>query len=163
MRGPWREPMVWLLVALPLSAVIAAFWLLYAAAHSSGNDDLVADTVRSTGEVQVSDLGPDAIAQRRNLSAVLRVGRQRIDVIPVTGDFDLKAPLTLSLQHPSRAASDQTLQLQPGANGWFANAAISDSHDWIAQLAPADGRWRIEGRLPRQQQATRLAPKLAGP
>ena len=163
MRGPWREPMVWLLVALPLSAVIAAFWLLYAAAHSSGNDDLVADDVRSTGQIQVADLGPDTVARQRNLSAVLRVEGQRIDVIPVTGDFDRHAPLTLSLRHPARAASDRLLSLQPDETGWFANVTVADDHDWVAQLSPADDRWRIEGRLPRQQHAARLAPKLAGP
>ncbi|MFL6592796.1 MAG: FixH family protein [Luteimonas sp.] len=154
--------MVWLLVALPLSAVVAAFWLLYAAAHSSGNDDLVPDRIQKTGEIQVSNLGPDSVAQRRNLSAVLRVEPQRVDVIPVTGDFDRNAPLRLSLRHPARAASDRTLVLKPDDAGWSAVGTIAKDNDWIVELAPSDNLWRIQGRLPREQQAARLAPNLAG-
>ena len=160
-RSPWREPMVWLLVALPLSAVVAAFALLFAAARSSGNDDLVADPVQQTGQIQVSDLGPDTVAQQRQLSAILSVGNRRIELIPVSGDFDRHAPLRLSLRHPARAASDRTLSLQPSADGWQIATSLDASHDWIVQLSPADGVWRIEGRLPKQQRAVRLAPRLA--
>lgn len=159
-RSPWREPMVWLLVALPLSAVIAAFALLYAAAHSSGNNDMVADPVQQTGQMQVSDLGPDAVAQQRQLSAVLYVDARGIEVIPVSGDFDRHAPLRLSLWHPARAASDRAVTLQPSADGWQVATPLDASHDWIVQLAPADAAWRIEGRLPKQQRAVRLAPRL---
>ena len=160
-RSPWREPMVWLLVALPLSAVIAAFALLFAAAHSSGNNDMVADPVQQTGQIQVSDLGPDTSAQQRQLSAVLHVGAGGIDVIPVSGDFDRHAPLRLSLRHPARAASDRALSLQASAIGWHVATTLEPSHDWIVQLMPAEGTWRIEGRLPKQQRAVRLAPRLA--
>jgi hypothetical protein len=160
-RSPWREPMVWLLVALPLSAVVAAFALLFAAAHSSGNDDMVSDPVQQTGQIQVSDLGPDTVAQQRQLSAVLHVGAGSIDVLPVTGDFDRHASLRLSLRHPARAASDRALTLQPSADGWHVATPLEPGHDWIVQLTPADGAWRIEGRLPKQQRAVRLAPRLA--
>lgn len=153
--------MVWLLVALPLSAVVAAFGLLYAAAHSSGNNDMVADPVQQTGQIQVSDLGPDTVAQQRQLSAVLHVGAGGIDVLPVTGDFDRHAPLRLSLRHPARAASDRLLALQPSPDGWHVATPLDPGHDWIAQLTPSDGAWRIEGRLPKQQRAVRLAPRLA--
>lgn len=160
-RSPWREPMVWLLVALPLSAVVAAFALLFAAAHSSGNDDMVADHVQQTGQVQVADLGPDTVAQHRQLSAVFHVDAHGVEVIPVTGDFDRHAALRLSLRHPALAAADRELALQPSANGWQAMTALDGGHDWIVQLSPADGSWRIEGRLPRQQGAVRLAPRMA--
>ncbi|WP_159016623.1 FixH family protein [Cognatiluteimonas profundi] len=160
-RSPWREPMVWLLVALPLSAVVAAFALLFAAARSSGNNDLVADPVQQTGQIQVADLGPDTVAQQRQLSAVFHVGARSVEVIPVTGDFDRHAGLRLSLRHPARAASDRELALKPSTNGWQAMTAVDASHDWIVRLSPADGSWRIEGRLPRQQRAVRLAPRLA--
>jgi len=160
-RSPWREPMVWLLVALPLSAVVAAFALLFAAAHSSGNNDMVADPVQQTGQIQVADLGPDTVAQQRQLSAVFHVDAHGVEVIPVTGDFDRHAALRLSLRHPARAASDRELVLQPSPNGWHVATALDAGHDWIVQLSPTDGGWRIEGRLPRQQGAVRLAPRMA--
>ena len=39
-------------------------------------------------------------------------------------------------------------------------ADIDDAHDWRLQLTPADTRWRLKGRLPRQQYAARLAPSV---
>lgn len=161
-HSPWREPMVWMLVALPLAAVVASALLIMAALRSGG-DDAIADPVQSTAQIQVSDLGPDTQAQQRQLSAVLRVGAGFVDVLPATGDFDRRAPLQLSLRHPTIAAADLALQLQPTETGWRAKIALDDGHDWKLQLAPKDGSWRILGRLPKHQQAARLAPALAAP
>lgn len=161
-RSPWREPMVWMLVALPLASVVASA-LLITAALRSGGDDAIADPVQSTAQIQVSDLGPDMQAQQRQLSAVLRVGAGFVEVLPATGDFDRRAPLKLSLRHPTLAAADRQLQLQPTATGWRASITLDDGHDWRLQLAPTDASWRILGRLPRHQRAARLAPVLATP
>jgi hypothetical protein len=161
-RSPWREPMVWMLIALPLAAVVASVWLLVAALRSGG-DDAIADPVQSTAQIQVSDLGPDMQARQRQLSAVLRVGAGFVEVLPVSGDFDRRAPLKLSLRHPAIAAADRALQLQPTPTGWRARIALDSGHDWKLQLAPTDGRWRILGRLPKGQQAAHLAPVLAAP
>jgi hypothetical protein len=161
-RSPWREPMVWMLVALPLASVVASA-LLITAALRSGGDDAIADPVQSTAQIQVSDLGPDLQAQQRQLSAVLRVGAGFVEVLPATGDFDRRAPLQLSLRHPTIAAADLALQLQPTATGWRARIFLDSGHDWRLQLAPSDGRWRILGRLPKGQQAVRLAPVLSAP
>jgi hypothetical protein len=92
---------------------------------------------------------------------VLHLTARGVEIIPVTGDFDRKAPLRLSLRHPARADADRALVLQPSSNGWRAPASLDAGHDWIARLESTDGRWRIEGRLPRQQHAVRLAPRLA--
>jgi hypothetical protein len=43
--SPWRNPMVWLVVGLPLSAVIAGFITLWIAAH--GADPLVGSQAAS--------------------------------------------------------------------------------------------------------------------
>ena len=82
-------------------------------------------------------------------------------MVPATGEFARKAPLRLLLQHPSRTAADLELELAPTAAGWRAEQAIDDGHDWIVELSAADGGWRLHGRLPKQQHATRLAPSLA--
>ena len=91
------------------------------------------------------------------------VGSGFIEVIPVTGDFDRNAPLRLSLRHPTLAAADLSLSLQPAADGWRAHTRISVDHDWTLQLDPGDGSWRILGRLSRHVQAARLGPALATP
>lgn len=162
-RSPWREPMVWMLVALPLASVLASAWLIVSAVRSSGGDDAVADPVRRTAQIQVSDLGPDKRAQQRQLSAVLRVDAGFVEVLPASGDFDRSIPLRLSLRHPSLAAADIVLDLRPTESGWRARIALAAGHDWKLQLAPLDGSWRIVGRLPRHQNAARLAPVLAAP
>ena len=161
-RSPWQEPMVWLIAALPLASVVAAVLLLIAAIRSGG-DDAVADPVQRTAQIQVSDLGPDTLARQRQLSAVLRVDAGLVQVFPVSGDFDQGSALVLSLRHPARADADRLLQLEPIATGWQANLALDMGHDWKIQLAPIDGAWRIQGRLPKGQHATRLAPALAAP
>jgi hypothetical protein len=53
------------------------------------------------------------------------------------------------------------LELLPSARGWALQQPLDDSHDWKLQLQPADARWRLKGRLPRQQHAARLAPSVA--
>ena len=68
-RSPWREPMVWMLVALPLGSVVASAWLI-AAALRSGGDDAIADPVQGTAQIQVSDLDPDLRAAARRCAAV---------------------------------------------------------------------------------------------
>ena len=50
-RPPWKEPMVWLVVAIPAASVLASVALLVTAARSSGNNDVVADPVRRTAQI----------------------------------------------------------------------------------------------------------------
>jgi uncharacterized protein len=159
-RSAWREPMVWLIAAIPVAAVIATIALLVTASRSSGTDDSVADDVRRTAQVQVADLDPDARAQQLHLSAIVRVGRSSVEVIPVDGEFDRNSPLTLSLNHPSREEFDRTLELAPVATGWRSDANVDLGHDWNVQLVPSDRAWRLQGRWNARQQATYLHPAL---
>ena len=162
-RPAWREPMVWLVVAIPAASVVASFALLFAAARSSGNNDLVADPVRRTAQIQTADLGPDARAARLRLAALLRIDGADVEVLPLTGRFDTGASLTLALRHPTDAARDRTLVLQATASGWRLPSRIDAGNDWNLQLGPADGRWRLQGRLGRDQRSARLDPAHAAP
>ena len=159
--SPWKQPVVWLVVALVTASVVGGV-VMVRVAGSGGPMDAVPDEVRRTGQVQQAELGPDARAAALKLSAVLRVDRKQdaVEVIPVTGEFDRDAPLTLSLHHPLHAEQDQVLTLAPGDTGWRAAALPDPGHDWNLQLAPADGGWRLRGRLPRGQQAAHLAPAV---
>ena len=159
--SPWKQPVVWLVVALVTASVVGGV-VMVRVAGSGGPMDAVPDEVRRTGQVQQAELGPDARAAALKLSAVLRVDRKQdaVEVIPVTGEFDRDAPLTLSLHHPLHAEQDQVLTLAPGDTGWRAAASPDSGHDWNLQLAPADGGWRLRGRLPRGQQAAHLAPAV---
>ena len=160
--SPWRQPVIWLVVALPLAAVLAS-GILITMAIRSGGDDAVADPVRRTAQIQETELGPDESAQRLGLSAVLRIEPGLLEVLPATGEFDRRAPLLLDLRHPTRARNDIVLRLSPSANGWRAPLRVAGDHDWLVQLRPGDASWRLLGRLPKGQGATRLASALESP
>lgn len=156
----WKTPMMWLVIGLPLASVVAGISLVVIAVRSGGAD-VVRDEVQRVSQIQTTNLGPDEQASTLGLSALLRTDEGVVHVIPVTGDFDRRAPLHVLAQHPTRATGDVEITLPPADGNWSADFALDDSHDWILQLTPADGSWRLHGRLPRQQHAVRLAPSLA--
>lgn len=158
----WREPMVWLLVAIPALAVLASVLLLISADRTSGNNDLVPDKVQRTGQAQVADLAPSERAQFLGLGAVVRVSARGIDVFATGGRFDRNQPLLLSLTHPLEAPKDRSFEVQPSSLGWHADGEVDLGHDWNARLQPKDGSWRIDGRWLRGEQAVFVQPAVAG-
>lgn len=163
--SPLRMPIMWLVIALPILSIVAGVGLVVVAVRS-GSTDAVIDPVQRTAQIQTTELGPDARASALKLSAVLRVGTDMIELLPVGGGFadgDVRRdePLTLTLSHPSEAAQDRTVTLMPSELGWRANTEPAPDHDWLLQLAPADRSWRLRGRLPAGQRAAHLALALA--
>src|SRR3546814_1227870 len=55
-RHPLREPMIWLVIALPLAAVLGGIWMMVLSSRS-GSIDSVSDDVQRTGKIQTTDLG----------------------------------------------------------------------------------------------------------
>lgn len=159
-RSAWREPMVWLIVALPLASVVAGIALLVTASRSGGSD-AIADPVTRTGQVQVADLSPDERARQLGLRAIIRVDKDLLEVLPVGGEFMRDQALRVALHHPTRAAADRTLLLQPTTTGWRIATALDESHDWRVRVTARDGSWRLQGRLPKGQRAALLNPALA--
>lgn len=158
-QSPWRNPIVWLVIALPGTVVIASIVMLFIA--GAGGNDEIRDDVTRTAQIQTTDLGPDAVAAEQKLSAIVRTDEDGfVEVLPVSGTFDHKAPLRLTLAHPADSGRDIELMLAPGELGWRADATPDDSHDWKVQLGPQDSHWRLQGRLPKGQQATNLRPSL---
>ena len=161
-KSLWRNPVMWLVVGLPLLSIVAGVGLVVTAVRTGGADP-VNDPVRRVAQIQTADLGPDAAAKKLGLSAVLRVEDGIVEVLPATGEFPRAQPLRLVLEHPTRQAEDLRLELPPEGPGWRLQQAVDPQHDWVVQLHAADGSWRLHGRLPRQQHAARLAPSLGAP
>lgn len=159
-RSLWRNPMLWLIAALPVAAIVGGVSMVVIT--SGQGDDAVADDVRRTAQIQVADIGPDARAQQMKLSAVVRRGKGLIEVIPVNGPFDRAAPLTLALRHPTRGELDRTVELAPTATGWRVDDKLDLTHDWNVQLGPTDRSWRVQGRWPAGQEAAYLRPAVGG-
>lgn len=159
-RPFWREPMMWLVIGLPLLSVVAGVLLLTLAVRDSS--DSLGDVVQRTAQIQVADLSPDARARDLRLSAIVRIDEGFVEVLPVTGDFDRTRPLRLVMRHPALAASDLELQLLPGDTGWRADAEPGQGHDWKLELMPEGLPWRLQGRLPAGQRAAHLKPAFSG-
>lgn len=158
---PWyREPMVWLMIAFPLSAVIAGLSTV-AIAVRAGGADAVPEAVRRTAQVQIADLAADqrALALGLSASVELDVGT---DAVRVTLIGDAEPPLRLQLTavHPTTAAADAALPLVRQGDVFLGRFAADRGHDWKLVLAPDDGAWRLIGRLPAGVMRARLHPAL---
>ena len=159
---PWRQPMMWLVVGLPALTVIGLVSLVIIAA-GPGSTDSIDTSVQRTGRMQTADLGPDQAAARLQLSALLRVDRDSLEVLPLHAGFDTGKPLRLAMRHPVRAELDRQFLLQPSAGGWRVPAPTLElDHDWTLQLAPEGGAWRLQGRLVKGQLSARLQPVAPG-
>lgn len=156
----WRNPVFWLVLLLPLAAVVAGVGMVVVASRSSGNNDLVNDEVRRTGQIQQAAIGPDAAARAAGLSLVLRSQDGVLELFPATGQFDRTRPLRLLLEHPTEARRDLRLELTPSATGWRVVQALPAADHWNLSVTDPDGRWRLKGRLDAGLQAARLAPAL---
>jgi hypothetical protein len=143
---PWyRVPIVWLAIALPLTAVIAGFTTLWLAIVS--DDGLVADDYYRRGQEINRDLTRDRAAAARGLKAMLRwqpPGELRIR-------FNVEAaalPTQLEVQflHATRGGLDQKILLTRAPDGSYRTLlpALADGR-WHVQLAGDD--WRLSGTL----------------
>lgn len=159
--SPWRQPIMWVVVGLPAAVVVAGIMMIVIAG-GEGGIDTSGDEVRRMAQVQTTDLSPDETARDGKFSAIVRTDPELgiVEVLPVSGDFDRRSPLRLTLAHPALESADLPLLLQPTDTGWRTDAQVDVSHDWNVQLAPEDAHWRLQGRLPKDQLATNLRPKL---
>ncbi|MFP7721301.1 FixH family protein [Lysobacter sp. A3-1-A15] len=160
----WRNPVIWLVIGLPLVAVVAGIGLIVVSVRSGGSD-AVPEDVRRTAQVQVADIGPDAVAARRQLRAVVRIDPEGgfVEVIPAAGDFDGAQLLVLTLVHPASQADDVELQLQRSDAGWRAPLRLDAGPAWNLVLEASDGSWRLQGRLVEGTLAAVVQPALRSP
>ena len=146
-RKPWyREPWVWLLIALPMSAVIGGMITIYLAISSA--DGLVVDDYYKRGKAINLDLARDEAAARHGVEASLALGTEGDTVSLRLGAIDGSWPDTvrLSLLHPTRAGQDQLLMLRHVGEGNYRAAidGLTQGH-WYVQLEADD--WRLSGTL----------------
>ena len=162
---PWhRERMLWLVIALPLAAVVAGFATLVIAIRAGGSD-AVPDEVRRRAQIQTSDLSADARAADLRLAGEIRVESDTGAVrVRLNRPIDTPA-LELRLVHPTDAIEDRAIPLIASGSGtWLGRlGGIDLDHDWLLQLAPADRGWRLQGRWQSGAAMAPLEPALAHP
>jgi hypothetical protein len=144
---PWhRQPWVWLLIALPMTAVIGGMVTIYIAVTTS--DGLVVDDYYRRGKAINLDLARDRAAAGHQLQARLAIDLryQRVTLNLQAQDYELPAVVTLAIMHPTRAGHDQMVQLQLVDAGRYAGTVSGLAQGrWLVQLSADD--WRLSGVL----------------
>lgn len=141
----WKEPMVWLIIALPLAAVIASIVTVFIASRSA--DTLVQGDYQKEGLALLQVTERDQRAAQLGLSAQIRLRDGRVWV-ELSGQLDA-APeyLMMLLAHPTQAEKDLALSLSHQGGTHYAGV-VPDLRgvNWQVQLEPADQSWRLAGR-----------------
>ena len=160
----YAEPWVWLLIALPMSAVIGGMITIYLAVTTS--DGLVVDDYYNRGKAINMDLARDVAAASHDLRARLDLdlAGRRILLSLESRDNLHPALVRFSLLHPTRPGYDQVIVLQPAAGKDTYAGTLQEVRDgnWYVQLEADD--WRLSGALqtPRDSVVV-LAPAAAVP
>jgi len=163
-KRPWyREPWVWLIIALPMTAVIASMFTIYKAVSTA--DGLVVDDYYKRGKAINRYLARDAAALRYQLKAGIDFDLRdnRVQIRLESAAVALPATLTFSLLHPTQAGYDQVLVLQHGGDGVYEGAIDEVGRgNWYLQLEADD--WRLSGsmRIPQTETTVLMPMDVAG-
>lgn len=147
---PWyKEPWPWLLMSLPISAVVAglATWAL----ASRSDDGLVAQDYYKKGLTINRVLARQERAAQLGLSASLQQSGDRL-VLRLESNRELAAAaqLHLSLVNPARAGLDRQVVLKREGAVYVAALESVRSGRWNIKLEDEGGVWQLfaEASLP---------------
>lgn len=145
---PWfRQPLVWMIIGIPLSSVIMGVVIITLSVTSY--DGLVADDYYKRGLQINRVLDRDLAATRDGLSAQLRLGGAvtRLELVTTSAAFPAPAAVGLDLSYSTRAGLDRRMQLVRAPDGSYAGPGLGALAPgrWYVQVAAAD--WRLTGSL----------------
>lgn len=155
--GWWSEPMVWLLIALPVAAVIASLTTMWIAAHNA--DTLVKEEYVKEGMAVRQASERDRRAAALGISASLAVEPGRL-TLTLAGLETVPANLALTMVHPTDPAQDRVVLMESQGSGAYA-AVFTELPDTRRrlELMPGDKAWRLAGLWqPPIQESIPLAP-----
>jgi hypothetical protein len=139
---PWhREPLVWLVIAFPLAAVLGGFVTLYLAIRSW--DGLVVDDYYKKGLEINKVLARDEQARQAGYSAELEVDDSSV-TIRLASDRGSPLPLLLQVSfiHATRAGQDRTLEIPLAGDGTYhAPLGLLPAGHWHVHLETPE--WRV--------------------
>lgn len=143
----YREPFVWMLIFIPLSAVVGGLITLGLAISS--DDGLVVDDYYWRGKQINRVLERDRWAAAHEIKADLVLDYERRVVtarLAAREAIQLPARIRLALLHATRAGFDQTLELNRTLDGsYHALLPTLVPGHWYLQLESGD--WRLLGSM----------------
>jgi hypothetical protein len=157
-RSTWREPMVWMLIGLPLASVVIGFALLFAAVRPGQEDMETVGHVTKVGKLLVSAQDREPATQVDTRGLVLRIKGDMVEAVPMDGDFPRGGKLRLTLSSDDPAVQPRVFQLSPSELGWRGVGSMDGGHDWLVALQPDNASWSLHGRWTVQARALRLTP-----
>ena len=146
-RRWYQEPMVWMVIAIPFSAVIVGGFILTMAIRSY--DGLVVDDYYKQGKEINRVLHRSKVASQSNITASLDFQRsQNTVVVSLQHDPQFSPPeqLQFKLIHRTRSGLDQEVLLQRDADGLYkGKLTYPQLGIWRVQLETSE--WRIAGAV----------------
>jgi hypothetical protein len=145
-RAWHREPLVWMLIGIPLSSVVMGVVMLWLSVASF--DGLVADDYYKRGLEINRVLDRDRAAQNARLSGELDLGQggARLTLEAGHAGFAMPAAVTLELSYATQAGRDRELALIRIAPGDYAGPVVS-LHEGRYYVQVTAGDWRLSGAL----------------
>ncbi len=163
-RAWFAEPMLWLVLGIPLATVIAGVFTI---AMTSGGIGIhtVGDNVKRTAQVQVADLSIDQNAANLQMRSVLTVDRKNhtvvVEIESMTGnDASITAAPILRFEHPAQDQYDIDVVLKENMYSFIGQADLSSAAHWRVILSSTDNRWRLIGRLEKSADRIVLEPAV---
>lgn len=155
-----REPLVWLVIAIPLLTVFAGITTVVVANYRA--DTVVVDDFRKEGLAINQDPRRDEAAQRLGVAAEVTAVDTALHVVLAPGRAAPPAKLVVLLSHATRAELDRMLTLERGADGEYraVTPPLPAGH-WHLEITPADREWRLTGDF--RDRATSLALRATPP
>ena len=135
---PWyHNPMVWMVIALPATAVVAGLLTVYIAV--TNQDSLVVDDYYKKGKAINQELSRDRKSAELGLSAFVDVNAETGEVLVSLSSveiFSFTQEITFKLIHRTLAGADQTITLN----------RMQDKPDYRGYIKPPviEGRWTIQ-------------------
>jgi hypothetical protein len=142
---PWyRQPWPWLLMSMPLAALVGGAITLWLALTS--NHALVVDDYYREGKAINLELARDSEATRLGLAATLATGADGSAMLTITaGDVAALPPfVTMRWIHATQAEQDHNMALAAKSPGIYTSAdSIPQNGRWNIVLEDPDRRWRL--------------------
>ncbi len=141
---PWyKYGLLWLVIALPASAVIAGITTVFIAAHKP--DSLVVDDYYKDGLAINEIKDKDRKARDLGLIARMEFSGEQVRLFMTGAEPD---QISLRLIHPTQAERDQQITLQAVSTGLYLGEGLEalTPVSWKIRLEDEDSTWRMEDR-----------------